>query len=121
MQQTAMFDPVYLLGEQARTVVPQTTGPVAQPNRWAVHTDHGRRIRCGAVVITGGIGRFDPRPLEAAAAWEGRGLAYHVPRLEAYAGHDVVIVGGGDSAVDWALALEPIAGSVTVIHRRARF
>lgn len=121
VQQTGMFDPVYLLGEQACTVVPEDSATAARPDRWAVHTDRGRWIRCGAIVITGGIGRFDPRPLEAAAAWEGRGLTYHVPRLEAHRGHDVVIVGGGDSAVDWALALEPIAGSVTVIHRRARF
>lgn len=120
IRQAEMFDPLYLLGEQARSVVPEQPAAGVQP-RWSVGTDLGRRIGCGAIVITGGIGRFTPRPLEAAAAWEGRGLTYHVPTLEEHARRDVVIVGGGDSAVDWALALNPIASSVTVIHRRARF
>ncbi len=77
--------------------------------------------RADAVVVTGGIGTFTPRPLPGGDAWEGRGLTYVVKELAAHAGQDVVIVGGGDSAVDWALALEDVAASVTLVHRRRQF
>jgi thioredoxin reductase (NADPH) len=94
----------------------------------AVHDDHvevathaGVALRGRAVLITGGIGTFAPRPLPDAEQWEGRGLRYFVPKLEELAGLDVVIVGGGDSAFDWALALEPLARSVTLVHRRDAF
>lgn len=121
LQQAEAFDPVYVLGEQAIGADPVAPLTDTGPTRWVVRTDAGRRIRCCAIVITGGIGRFTPRPLLAASAWEGRGLTYHVRRLNEHEGRDVVIVGGGDSAVDWALALHPIAASVTLVHRRAKF
>jgi thioredoxin reductase (NADPH) len=73
------------------------------------------------MIITGGIGTFAPRPLPGADAFEGKGLRYFVPRLDELAGKDVLIVGGGDSAFDWALALEPLATSVTLVHRRDAF
>ncbi|MFD7879652.1 NAD(P)/FAD-dependent oxidoreductase [Streptomyces sp. NPDC059766] len=59
--------------------------------------------------------------MTCATAYEGRGVVHHVPRLEEHRDRDVVIAGGGDSAVDWALALAPIARSVTLVHRRASF
>ena len=74
-----------------------------------------------AVIITAGIGKFAPRPLPAADGWSGDEVAFFVPSFAPYAGKDVVIVGGGDSAFDWALALEPVAASVTLIHRREAF
>ena len=73
------------------------------------------------VLITGGIGTFTPRPLPDAEEFEGRGLMYFVPRLDELAGLDVLVVGGGDSAFDWAQSLEPRARSVTLIHRRTAF
>jgi thioredoxin reductase (NADPH) len=73
------------------------------------------------VLITGGMGSFTARPLPAAADFDGEGLCFFVPHLADLAGHDVVIVGGGDSAFDWALALEPLARSVTLVHRRDKF
>jgi thioredoxin reductase (NADPH) len=73
------------------------------------------------MIITGGLGSFTPRPLPAADAFHGTGIVYFVPKLAEHTGHDVVIVGGGDSAFDWALALEPLAKSVTLIHRRDKF
>jgi ferredoxin/flavodoxin---NADP+ reductase len=73
------------------------------------------------VLITAGIGKFSPRPLPAGDGWLGRGMEFFVPSFAPYAGKDVVIVGGGDSAFDWALHLEPIAGSVTLVHRRDKF
>ncbi|HEY7175637.1 MAG TPA: NAD(P)/FAD-dependent oxidoreductase, partial [Micromonosporaceae bacterium] len=78
-------------------------------------------IRAKAVVITGGIGKFTPRPLPVGQEFLGRGLEYFVPRIDAYVGKDVVIVGGGDSALDWAYTLDPVARSVTLVHRRNQF
>jgi ferredoxin/flavodoxin---NADP+ reductase len=86
-----------------------------------VGLDDGQEIRAGAVLITAGIGKFSPRPLPAGEGWQGRGLEFFVPSFAPYAGKDVVIVGGGDSAFDWALHLEPVARSVTLVHRRDAF
>ncbi|WP_231123776.1 NAD(P)/FAD-dependent oxidoreductase [Nocardioides sambongensis] len=73
------------------------------------------------MVITAGIGKFSPRPLPAGGEWLGRGLEFFVPSFEPYVDRDVLVVGGGDSAFDWALHLEPIARSVTLVHRRDAF
>ena len=86
-----------------------------------VGLDDGTEVRAGAVLITAGIGKFSPRPLPAGEGWVGRGLEFFVPSFEPYAGKDVVIVGGGDSAFDWALHLERIARSITLVHRRDAF
>jgi thioredoxin reductase len=109
------FAPTYLLGERALTLVRAEDGVIT------VTTHRDTEIRCRAVVISGGIGTFTPRPLPVGEAWLGRGLAYFVPSLDEHAGQDVVVVGGGDSACDWALGLEAIARSVTLVHRRAAF
>ncbi|NQX69079.1 ferredoxin--NADP(+) reductase [Paenibacillus ferrarius] len=76
-----------------------------------------------AVIVTGGVGAFEPRRLELpeAAQFEKKNLHYFVSDLNAFAGQKVLISGGGDSAVDWALMLEPIAEKVTLIHRRDKF
>jgi thioredoxin reductase len=121
VQQAARFDPVYVLGERADTLTNDAGHRPRPGERLLVTTDRGTRISCGAVVVTGGIGTFTPRPLAGGAEWEGRGLTYVVKELAAHAGQDVVIVGGGDSAVDWALALADIASSVTLVHRRKHF
>jgi thioredoxin reductase len=114
-EQADHFAPTYLLGERALTLVRDEAGVIT------VTTHRDTEIRCRAVVISGGIGTFTPRPLPVGEAWLGRGLAYFVPALDEHAGRDVVVVGGGDSACDWALSLEPIARSVTLVHRRAAF
>jgi thioredoxin reductase (NADPH) len=113
--QAAPFDPLYLLGHRAEELIHNSDEHVD------VTSHKGARVRCRAVLITGGIGTFTPRPLPDSADWEGRGLMYFVPRLDELAGLDVLIVGGGDSAFDWAQSLEPLAKSVTLIHRRDRF
>jgi ferredoxin/flavodoxin---NADP+ reductase len=115
LDQAAQYDPVYLLGHQAMTLCHDSEGIPT------VHSGQGMSVHAGAVVITGGIGTFTPRPLPAATAYEDRGLVYFVQRLDAYADKDVVIVGGGDSAFDWAASLAPLARSVTLVHRRDRF
>ncbi|MGV1004198.1 MAG: NAD(P)/FAD-dependent oxidoreductase [Candidatus Nanopelagicales bacterium] len=110
----APYQPRYALGEQA-------VGLEVAADSVLVISAAGNLFRGSAALITAGIGAFSPRLLPAAADWAGSGLVYFVPRLAAHAGQDVVIVGGGDSAFDWALALAPIARSVTLIHRREQF
>ncbi|MEY3407932.1 MAG: hypothetical protein RL038_993 [Actinomycetota bacterium] len=88
---------------------------------WQITCESGFEVVSKAVVITGGIGSFTPRPLPTGMEWLGRGLVHFVTSLEAHRGKDVVIVGGGDSAFDWAYSLIPIANSVTLVHRRAEF
>lgn len=112
--QAAPFDPQYLLGVRADMLWYAGELPVL---RLADETE----LSCGAVLITGGLGGFRPRPLPAADAFTGAGVRYFVPQPAELAGQDVLIVGGGDSAFDWALALHPVARSVTLVHRRDRF
>ncbi len=107
--------PTVFAGEMATQLVTSIDGPVV------VTTDTGRVIQAKACVITGGIGSFTPRPLPAAENYIDKGLVFFVPRLEALRDHDVVIVGGGDSAFDWALSLASIARSIKIVHRRDTF
>ena len=106
--------PTYLLSRTASTLTEDADGVT-------VGLDDGTEVRAKAVLITAGIGKFSPRPLPAGDDWLGRGLEFFVPSFQPYAGKDVVIVGGGDSAFDWALHLEPVAQSVTLVHRRDAF
>jgi ferredoxin/flavodoxin---NADP+ reductase len=117
--QARPYTPLYLLGHQAQTLdrLPAGDGP----DRFRLTTSAGAVVDCGAVVVTGGIGTFTPRPLPAGEEFLGRGLSYFVPSLDDFTGTDVVVVGGGDSACDWVLALQPIARSVTLVHRRKAF
>ncbi len=110
-RQADQHQPTYLLGREA-----QRLG--REGGRLVVSTSEGDEIGCGAVVVTGGIGTFTPRPLPAGEDFLGRGLDYFVSSTEPYAGREVVVVGGGDSALDWCLMLEPVAASVTLVHRR---
>lgn len=117
VEQAAAFDPIYLLGHRAETLTrDEETGVLT------VTSHEGAVVHSKAVLITGGIGTFAPRPLPADdGTWEGKGLYYHMPAFDEFTGLDIVIVGGGDSAMDWALALEPIGKSITVVHRRDTF
>ncbi|RCW40038.1 thioredoxin reductase (NADPH) [Halopolyspora algeriensis] len=114
VEQASQYDPTYLLGRHAAGLSEVDGGLL-------VETSEGATVRTGAVLITAGIGEFNPRPLPAGDGWVGRGVVHFIPELAAHKGHDVVVVGGGDSAFDWALALHPVARSITLVHRRARF
>jgi len=112
--QAAPWKPTYLLGRKAEKLESVDGGV-------ELTLDGGDVLRAGAVIVTAGIGEFTPRPLPAGDGWLGRGMVHFVPSLQVHAGQHVVVVGGGDSAFDWVLALHPIAASVTVVHRRAKF
>lgn len=114
-KQSQVANPTWLLGERAEKL---ERVPSPDAERLMVTTDHGTRIIVGGVILTAGIGSFAPRRLVVADHLEGRGLQYGVTRAADFTGRDVVVVGGGDSAVDWANMLVPIASSVIVVHRR---
>lgn len=114
VEQTAQAKPLYLLGRQAREL--SESG-----DRLVVTLADGSSVRAQAILISAGIGEFRPRPLPAGDGWLGRGMVHFVPSLAAHENQDVVVVGGGDSALDWVLALHPIASSVTLVHRRGQF
>ncbi|WP_026197550.1 NAD(P)/FAD-dependent oxidoreductase [Sciscionella marina] len=114
VEQADQAKPRYLLGRQARELTDTDQALL-------VTLDDGSVISARAVLLTAGIGEFRPRPLPAGDGWLGNGMVHFVPKLDEHTDKDVVIVGGGDSALDWALAMHPIAASVTLVHRRAKF
>jgi thioredoxin reductase (NADPH) len=116
-QQIAPFDVPRLLGRR----VDRLQG---QAGRFVLGTDEGDEIRCKAVVVAAGAGAFGPNrpPLAGLSAFEATGaVRYACRRREDFRDRRVVIAGGGDSAVDWALSLKDVAAKVYVVHRRAKF
>ncbi len=115
--QAAPFDPVYHLNQQVTGVTPRPEGG------FDLVTSLGTRFRCKAVVIAAGGGAFGPNrpPLEGLTAFEGRSVFYMVKRREDFRDKRIVIAGGGDSAVDWAVSLPEVAQKVYVVHRRDKF
>jgi thioredoxin reductase (NADPH) len=115
-QQIAPFAAPRLLGRRV-------DGLTGGPGAFVLTTDQGDTIRAKAVIVAAGAGAFGPNrpPLDGLPAYEATGaVQYYVKQREAFRGKRVVIAGGGDSAVDWALALKDIA-TVSVIHRRPKF
>ncbi len=114
--QAAPFKPVYHLGRRVESL------SVAE-NRCRVDLDDGSTIDARAVIIAAGVGAFGPNkpPLEGLEQYEGKGVFYLVKRREDFRGKRIVIAGGGDSAVDWALSLAEVAAQVYMIHRRPKF
>ena len=88
-----------------------------------VTTDENEVFEAKVVVIAAGGGSFQPKrpPIPGIEPYEGKSVFYSVRRMEEFRGHDLVIVGGGDSALDWTLNLQPVAKSVTLVHRRPEF
>ena len=102
----------------------RVTGLAGAAGNFTLTTDQDDRITARAVILAAGAGAFGPNrpPLAGLAAFEASGgIQYYVRRREDFRGKRIVIAGGGDSAVDWALALADVASSVAVIHRRPKF
>lgn len=117
LEQAAPFNPVYHFNRMVSSLEKLDDGT------FIVKTDADDIFHCKVVVIAAGGGSFMPKKpnIPAIENYEGNGVAYSVREMEVYRGKDLVIVGGGDSALDWTVNLEPIAKSVTLIHRRDGF
>jgi len=114
VEQAESAKPTYVLGRTA-------TGLSTGEDGVLLTLDDGSEIHAKVAILTAGIGTFTPRALPAGDGWEGRGLVFFVPSFEEFRDKRVVIVGGGDSAFDWASALSDIAASVALVHRRDAF
>ncbi|KAF0224021.1 MAG: thioredoxin reductase [Rhodospirillaceae bacterium] len=118
--QAAPFGPIYHLGRQM-------TGLDKTDAGWRCTLSDGTEIMAKVVIVAAGSGAFGPNrpPLDGLQAYEGQGqgvgVNYFVTRREDFRGKRVVIAGGGDSAVDWAISLSELAASVQVVHRRPKF
>ena len=117
VEQGKQFQPGYTLGERAETIEKLEDGT------FIVTTNKGTKHHAPVVAIAGGLGSFEPRkpPIENLAHYEDKGVAYIIKDPEVYRNQDVVIAGGGDSALDWSIFLADVASSVTLIHRRNEF
>ncbi|MGP1394149.1 MAG: NAD(P)/FAD-dependent oxidoreductase [Inquilinaceae bacterium] len=116
-EQAAPFDPVYHLGQRVETLSPLDGGG------WRLTTSTGTVVEARAVIVAAGVGAFGPNrpPLPGIEAFEGHSVFYTVQRPEAFRGKRVVVAGGGDSALDWAILLADIAATIYVVHRRPKF
>ncbi|WP_066291475.1 NAD(P)/FAD-dependent oxidoreductase [Bacillus sp. FJAT-29937] len=115
-EQMAKFAPATALEQSVEKLEKQANGLFKLTTNKEIHYTK-------TVIITAGNGAFQPRRLELASAaqYEGKNLHYFIDDLNQFARQKVVVFGGGDSAVDWALMLEPIAEKVTIVHRRDKF
>lgn len=118
-KQAAPFSPTYHLNQQVTHITPLNT----QGTDWIVETSLGTQIKTKSIIIAAGVGAFGPNrpPLAQLEVFEKNSVHYAVRSKDTYKGKNIIIAGGGDSAVDWALILKDIAASVKVVHRRAKF
>lgn len=116
-EQASQFDPTFVLDQTVETLVR------TEDQNIILTAATGEQHYTKTVVITAGVGAFQPRRLEAETAplYEGKNLHYFVDNMNVFSGQKVMICGGGDSAVDWANMLDSIADDVTLIHRRDNF
>jgi ferredoxin/flavodoxin---NADP+ reductase len=117
VEQAMQYHPAVCLGEQVATLEELEGGKL-----WRLGTNRATHL-ARSILIAAGVGAFKPKtlPLPNAAEYHGRGLHYFVKDLSVFADKRVLIVGGGDSAVDWANTLATIASELTLIHRRDQF
>ncbi|MET0381718.1 MAG: NAD(P)/FAD-dependent oxidoreductase [Methyloceanibacter sp.] len=116
MEQIKPFGAEFHFNQRVESLERQTGG-------FRLTTDAGTVIDCKVLVIAAGGGSFTPKrpPLPGIEQYEGTSVFYSVRKMENFRDRDVLIVGGGDSALDWTLNLEPVAKSLTLLHRRAEF
>jgi thioredoxin reductase (NADPH) len=117
LAQIKPFKPAFHFGQQVEELKRLPDG------RFRLKTDTGKEFIAKVVVVAAGGGSFTPKrpPLAGIEAYEGTSVFYAVRRMESFRGKSVLIVGGGDSALDWTLNLQPIAKSLTLLHRRDEF
>jgi len=117
LEQIEPFSPQFHLNRMVASVTRLDDGS------FEVGTDEGEILRCKVIVIAAGGGSFQPKrpPIPGIEAFEDQSVFYSVRHMEAFRGEDVLIVGGGDSALDWTLNLQPVARSLTLVHRRPEF
>src|SRR5260221_4523197 len=117
MEQIKPFKPTFHLNEMVEKI--EKIGDPA----FRVTTDAGKIFECKVVVISAGGGSFQPKrpPVPGIEAYEGTSVFYSVRKMEQFRDKDLLIVGGGDSALDWTLNLHPVAKRVTLLHRRDDF
>ncbi|TAJ33588.1 NAD(P)/FAD-dependent oxidoreductase [Bosea sp. (in: a-proteobacteria)] len=120
LEQIRPFGPTFHLGQMIETV--ESIGTAEAP-RFRLVTDAGTVFETKTVVIAAGGGSFQPKkpPIPGIEAYEEGSVYYAVRRMETFRGRDVLIIGGGDSALDWTLNLQPIARRITLMHRRDDF
>ncbi len=116
LEQIAPFEPVFHLGEQV-TALEHIEG------RFVVKTNKGTSLHANAVIIAAGMGMFEPIKLRVPEIdkFDGLSVHYKVTHTEQFRDKHIVVLGGGDSAIDWVLSLQEIAASVTHVHRSAKF
>ena len=117
LEQIKPFHPTFHLNEMVETIE-----KIGDP-LFRVKTDAGKEFECKVVVISAGGGSFQPKrpPVPGIEAYEGTSVFYAVRKMEQFRDKSILIVGGGDSALDWTLNLHPIAKRVTLLHRRDDF
>lgn len=117
MEQIKPFEPGFTLGERVEGLEKQADGS------YIVTTSDGTNIHCQVVAIAGGLGCFEPRKpdIENLEIFEGKGVSYMVKDPELYRDKNVVLAGGGDSALDWTIFLADVAKKVTLVHRGDTF
>lgn len=117
MEQIAPFEPGFTLGERAEDLTKLDDG------RWQIITNRGTIHRAPTVAIAGGLGCFEPRkpPISNIVDFEDQGVEYIIKDPEFYRGKNIVIAGGGDSALDWTIFLANVADTIALVHRRSSF
>jgi thioredoxin reductase (NADPH) len=117
LEQIKPFHPEFHLGEMIETI------ERIEDNMFRLRTDGGKVFECKAVVIAAGGGSFQPKrpPVAGIEDYEGKSVFYAVRKMEQFRDKRLLIVGGGDSALDWTLNLVPVAHHVTLMHRRDAF
>ena len=117
LQQIKPFNPQFHLNEMVETVE-----KIGDP-LFRVKTDQGQEFECKVVVIAAGGGSFQPKrpPIPGIEPYEGKSVHYAVRKMDTFRDKRVLIVGGGDSALDWTLNLAPLASHLTLLHRRSEF
>jgi thioredoxin reductase (NADPH) len=116
-QQIAPFEPEFHLGQTVTGLERRADG------RFTLQTSTGESFDAATVIIAAGLGAFQPRRLRARGAdvWEQNTIHYRVREPGTFAGKHLVILGGGDSALDWTLELQGKAAGITLVHRRAEY